>query len=98
MHVAVYVGRLRPATKSPVVLDALIIGAGVAGLGSQTDIAPVLPVAGQKDFAWHPFRQPVWRDRCCIPSPFCNGTKAQILRLRPHTVCGGRCPQAASAD
>ncbi|WP_241560522.1 flavin-containing monooxygenase [Paenirhodobacter populi] len=32
MNVAVYMGRARPVTKSPVVLDALIIGAGVAGL------------------------------------------------------------------
>lgn len=32
MNVAVYTGRARPVTNTPVELDALIIGAGVAGL------------------------------------------------------------------
>lgn len=32
MNVAVYMGRSQPVAKSPIVLDALIIGAGVAGL------------------------------------------------------------------
>lgn len=32
MNVAVYMGRARPVTNAPIVLDALIIGAGVAGL------------------------------------------------------------------
>ena len=32
MNVAVYMGRSQPVAKSPILLDALIVGAGVAGL------------------------------------------------------------------